>query len=207
MTDTHPAPLRIHVPANYPSNTSPVNTSRREIIPTDYHDLSPIDALAAQGRLLNKRLTQHGKTRSTDSLISNGSSALDDSFFPKFGGGEIFEGVLKGYDRRERLPERRERRTEEDQSVLESLPISALTISSSRPSTAQDHSRTESQSSSTSASTSSADSSSNEDYLPTAIHPPPRSNPPRLRPIIKTQLLTRPHSPDHSPTTPTDQFH
>ena len=64
MTEIYSPSLRPSPPLDIHSQSSQndrISIPRRSIVPTDYHVLSPLDALAAQGRLLNKRLTQTGE--------------------------------------------------------------------------------------------------------------------------------------------------
>ena len=70
MTDVHSDSLRpspnpdLH-PRPQWDETDTRTTLLRSVVPTNYHDLSPLDALAAQGRLLNKRLIQKGSRKSS----------------------------------------------------------------------------------------------------------------------------------------------
>ena len=185
---------------------------RRSVLPSDYNDLSPLDALAAQGRLLNKRLTQNG--RSTDTPPP-GVGLQDGSVFPKFGVSDTFENrEFRGYEKRSRVPEKRKGGgSEGSHSPIDSLSMATLSSVSipkkpgpiaktaAVPIGAVDLSRSESQASSfLSLSTSSEGSETPiERVLTSRIYQPPQKvEPPKLRPIIKTQHLGRPYSPAES---------
>jgi hypothetical protein len=200
-----------------PTQDDNMSTPRRSILPTDYHDLSPLDVLAAQGRLLNKRLTQHGKKKSSDSTPA--AHAFDESVFPKFGVSDAFEDRVFHRHTRHRLPEKRRETEAETDKVdgpkvpSDSLSLPTLTlIATPQPVTSKkspDLARSESQASSQlSLSTSSDDTETpTETHLTAQIYQPPlKVDPPRLRPIIKTQHLNRPHSPVNSPTSSKDQL-
>jgi len=105
-----------------------MSTPRRSVVPSDYSDLSPLDALAAQGRLLNKRLTQQSG-RSTDSPPP-GAGVLDDSVFPKFGVSDTFENrEFRGYEKRNRVPEKRKGGgSESPQSPVDTLSMATLSL-------------------------------------------------------------------------------
>jgi len=224
MTEVYSSSLRpspipdIKTRATYDDTMS---TPRRSVVPSDFSDLSPLDALAAQGRLLNKRLTQHGR-RSTESPPP-GVRVLDDSVFPKFGVSDTFDNrEFRGYEKRNRVPEkRRGRGSESPQSPVDSLSIATLSLlaipqnptASTTRTTASanntvDSARSESQASSfLSLSTSSEGSETpTERVLTSRIYQPPQKiEPPKLRPIIKTQQLARPYSPAQSPSSSEDQ--
>jgi hypothetical protein len=190
-------------------------TPRRMIDPSEYHQLSPLDALAAQGRLLNRRLNEQGASRDPP-VHGNQGGHLDDSVFPKFGlndGAE--ERVQEG--RRHRIPGKRREGAYSDTSgsrpasPTEALSLEALSLtipevprtmalSSQYPREDFDLSRSVSQASSSSQQSLSTSSDGSltptEQYHATRIYqPPPKLDPPRLRPIIKTQQLDRPASP------------
>jgi TPR repeat protein len=194
MTERY-ATLRTHTPdvVSGPSTTS--WDQRRSVVPTDYNELSPLDLIAEQGRILNKRLTQHGRKTSEDNIPVIGG--LDSSVFPKFGTGDMYEDRVFRYDRRDRLPDRR-KAGEQEKNPMELLSLSTMSLLSPRPTS----SRSPSQSSSVLSIDTSSDGSSTptEDYLPPQTYQT-QSNAPRLRPIIKTQHLNQAPSP-HSPTTP-----
>src|SRR5271170_7179809 len=200
-----------------------MSTPRRSVVPSDYSDLSPLDALAAQGRLLNKRLTQQ-TSRSTESPPPS-VGVLDDSVFPKFGVSDTFENrEFRGYEKRNRVPEKRKGGgSESPQSPVDSLSMATLSLLSipqnptaitaasapPTPNSAVDLSRSQSQASSfLSLSTSSEGSETpTERVLTSRIYQPPQKvEPPRLRPIIKTQRLGRPYSPAQSPSSGDDQM-
>ena len=192
-------------------------------MPFDFSDLSPLDALAAQGRLLNKRLTQNG--RSSANSPPPGTGVLDDSVFPKFGVSDTFENrEFRGYEKRNRVPEkRRGGGSESPQSPVDSLSLATLSLlaipqnpsatSASVPPTPSngtvDLLRSDSQASSfLSLSTSSEGSETPTERLLTSriYQPPQKAEPPRLRPIIKTQQLARSYSPTNSPNSGDDQM-
>ena len=222
MTELHSDSLRpfpipdIHSRQLQEDDTT--STPYRSVMPTDYHDLSPLDALAAQGRLLNERLIQNGTTKSSSSSSSSSSSrsrsppeiprGLNESVFPKFGVSDTLEDrPFYRNPRRHRIPERR---TEESQKSMspksppaDSLSLAALSLFTiPQPgieANSVELSRSESQSSSQLSLSTSSDGSltPTETYLATRIYQPP----PKLRPIIKTEHLNhRPHSPALSPT-------
>src|ERR1700730_13331643 len=100
--------LVVRTPDTLSTSPSPSadHGNRRSIHPTDYHDLSPLDALAAQGRLLNRRLTRQGGKDFEPVSESSTSGGLDKSAFPKFGSEEGLDenvDVYKEYDRKSRL--------------------------------------------------------------------------------------------------------
>jgi hypothetical protein len=213
-----------------PPSTS-TDHSRRSIQPTDYHDLSPLDALAAQGRLLNRRLTRQGVKEVEPNSESSTARGLDISVFPQFGSEESLDenvDVYKGYDRKTRGISSRKGvlgmgdEIDGSRSPVDSLSMATMSLLAiPRPLSPNDPLgllRSDSQASSVlSISSSSSDGSSTptEDYLPPiSYQPPPQQQPkqvpsktaPRLRPIIKTQHLARSQSPMQSPTTPQDQI-
>lgn len=211
MTEIHPASLRPSAIPDIYSQDDEVSTSHQPIVPTDYDELSPLDALAAQGRLLNKRLIQQGPKRSEPP--NRTTDGLDESIPPKFGITEVFEsGKTQGFQRRNRLPETRRptgtETSERARSPADSLSLAALTLLSPSRSTSPpgltDLARSESQSSSVLSLSTSSDGSDTptETYLTSRIYQrPPKADPPRLRPIIKTQHLSGPRSPSQSPST------
>src|SRR5277367_4245929 len=172
-----------------------MSTPRRSVVPSDYSDLSPLDALAAQGRLLNKRLTQQSG-RSTDSPPP-GAGVLDDSVFPKFGVSDTFENrEFRGYEKRNRVPEKRKGGgSESPQSPVDTLSMATLsllsvpqnpsaTTATPSPSNAIDLSRSQSQASSFLSLSTSSESSETptERVLSSRIYQPPlKIEPPRLR--------------------------
>ena len=195
-------------------------TARRLIDPSDYHQLSPLDALAAQGRLLNERLNeQGGETHFPPSLTSR-TSGFHDSVLPKFG---IDDEDPPTQGRRHRIPSKRRgdgARSEPSGSSsrpvnpsgtlsLDPLSLGVPDIPRSIGGTPNprvdvgDLSRSGSQASSSQLSLSTSSDGSmtpTESYQATRIYqPPPKIEPPRLRPIIKTQQLVRPPSPSVSP--------
>ena len=209
-----------------PPSTS-TDHSRRSILPTDYHDLSPLDALAAQGRLLNRRLTRHGG-KEFEASSETPAGGLDKSAFPKFGSEESLDenvDVYAGYDRMKRGNGIRKGGLgaaddmDGSRSPVDSLSMATMSLLAiPRPMSPNDPLgllRSNSQASSVLSFSTSSDGSSTptEDYLPPISYeppPPPKQAPPksalRLRPIIKTQHLARPQSPKPSPTTPQDQI-
>src|SRR5271170_3341345 len=226
MTEVYTSSLRpsplpdINTRATYDDTMS---TPRRSVVPSDYSDLSPLDALAAQGRLLNKRLTQQ-TSRATESPPPS-VGVLDDSVFPKFGVSDTFENrEFRGYEKRNRVPEKRKGGgSESPQSPVDSLSMATLSLLSipqnptaitaasapPTPSNAFDLSRSQSQASSfLSLSTSSEGSETpTERVLSSRIYQPPlKIEPPRLRPIIKTQQLGQLYSPAQSPSSGDDQI-
>ena len=228
MTELHSVSLRPVPDDHSHQQDDTISTAHRSVIPTDYHDLSPLDALAAQGRLLTKRLTQNGKNKSSSSSSSGSRSPpeiprdLDESVFPKFGVSDTLEDRLYVNTRRHRIPEKRKEESEKPKSprspAADSLSLTTISLRAiPQPVKNADPvelSRSESQASSQLSLSTSSDGSSTptETYLATRIYqPPPKLDSPKLRPIIKTQHLNhRPHSPALSPTskdqiTPIDQ--
>ena len=233
----HPSTIPdIHSQSSSSQDGDTMSAPRRSIIPQDFHDLSPLDALAAQGRLLNKRLTQHSRKSSHESTRTTSS---EKSIFPKFGVNDTLEDpVFYANSRRHRIPGKRKEQERESTNVNDdeglrsptnSLSLAALSLlaipqdpapESSTISRVETHetnpfpqlpnlSRSISQASSQSSFSTSSDRSSTptETYLTTRIYqPPPKLDPPKLRPIIKTQNINRPQSPVHSPTSAKDQM-
>ena len=195
-------------------------TTRRIIDPSDYHQLSPLDALAAQGRLLNKRLNEQDGEVHFPPVLKSDTSGLHDSVLPKFG---INDEDSHVQGRRHRIPSKRRgdgARSEpsggSSRPVGPSETLSLDTLSLGFPDIPRsigatpnprvdvgDLSRSGSQASSSQLSLSTSSDGSvtpTESYHATRIYqPPPKIEPPRLRPIIKTQHLVRPPSPSVSP--------
>ena len=215
MSDRSLRPLPISV--NHSQTPQDEAPSLRSVLPTDYHDLSPLDALAAQGRLLNKRLKQHRKkssssTTSSDSPPPSTKRGLDDSLFPKFGVSDTLEDhVHQGNPRRHRIPEkRRERDFEKSQrSPIDSLPLGTLSLQPVPFAPIDDpvnFTCPESQASSQLNYSASSDGSCTPTESQLNTQPPPKIDPPKLRPIIKTQHLNRPNSPSYTPIRSNDQI-
>ena len=198
-------------------------TARRMIDPSEYHQLSPLDALAAKGRILNKHLNEQGGELHLPPALTNGTSSLHDSVFPRFGINELPLEDPPVQGRRHRIPSKRRGdgarsgssgSSSRPVSPSETLSLDALSLGIPdipRSTGAMqnprvdvgDLSRSASQASSSQLSLSTSSDGSvtpTESYHAARIYqPPPKIEPPRLRPIIKTQQLARPPSPNMSP--------
>ena len=201
--ETHPRPS----PTGISSALTTPDQARESLVLSDYDDLSPLDALAAQGWLLNKRLTQHGSKLSNDSSDSSTgyTSALEQSVFPKFESHEPLpkDRVYHKFEKRHRNPEKRKEKemaaAASPRSPIDSLSLATMSLLNiPRPRSPRDYmnmkvTRSESQASSVlSLSTSSDESESEtetEQNFTSIYQPPPRTTSTRLRPIIKTQHL------------------
>lgn len=209
------API-IHPPVRKTSSSSshqtPLSTPTSgrpslSIIPSDFDDLSPLDALAAQGRLLNKRLTQHGAKESISSF-SDADSLLDQSVFPKFGLVESLDDRgYRGFERRNRLPERRKTgdsdKSDSPRSPVDNLSLATLSLLTVPRPLSPNLQRSTSQTSSVlSISTSSDESMTPIDHhvAATRIYQAlPKHETPRLRPIVKADQLEQSHDASESP--------
>src|SRR5271167_3793816 len=148
MADIYSASIRpstfsdIHSQSSASQDDDTMSSPRRSIVPQDFHDLSPLDALAAQGRLLNKRLTQHSRKSSHESSRTTSSEkttiGLNKSIFPKFGVNDTLEDpVFYANSRRHRIPEKRKEQERESANVNDdeglrsptnSLSLAALSL-------------------------------------------------------------------------------
>jgi hypothetical protein len=192
---SRPSPARVSSPNAFTTPEQPGESP----VPSNYDDLSPLDALAAQGWLLNKRLTQHGPKLSIDSEDSSTHTTLEQSVFPKF---DSHNPELKGrtyhnFEKRPRNPEKRkEKEMASPRSPIDSLSLATMSLLSiPRPRSPRDYgkiTRSESQASSVlSLSTSSDESDTETEENMTSIYRlPAKPSNTQLRPIIKTQHLS-----------------